>query len=70
MGIPRPAIRIVESPAGQRLLAPLDRRGLHRAHARLLGGEDGRAPELGLDGYVLKKNSPSCGMERISVYRG
>ena len=25
--------------------------------------------ELGLDGYILKKSSPSCGMERIRVYR-
>ena len=23
-----------------------------------------------LSGYLLKKNSPSCGMERVRVYRG
>jgi len=24
--------------------------------------------KIGLCGYVLKKNSPSCGMERVKVY--
>ena len=29
-----------------------------------------RVEALGeIDGYVLKKNSPSCGLERIRVYR-
>lgn len=73
MGIPRPAIRIVQ-PAGtseeseQRLVevksgrshtSVMDRYAKSRVHA--LARED-------LCGYVLKKDSPSCGMTRVRVW--
>jgi uncharacterized protein YbgA (DUF1722 family)/uncharacterized protein YbbK (DUF523 family) len=70
MGIPRPTIRLVESPAGTRLVAPSTGEDFTE---RMLAYSEAKTTELqqlDLDGYILKKNSPSCGMERISIYRG
>jgi uncharacterized protein YbgA (DUF1722 family)/uncharacterized protein YbbK (DUF523 family) len=68
LGTPREPIRLVGDPAAPRLVgtktgADLTRRMLDYAHARVqaLAG-------LGLSGYVLKRASPSCGMERVKVY--
>jgi uncharacterized protein YbgA (DUF1722 family)/uncharacterized protein YbbK (DUF523 family) len=69
MGVPRPAIRLVDEGQGVRLVAPstgedfTDRMNAYAAtKVRELAAID-------LDGYVLKKSSPSCGLERIRVYR-
>lgn len=68
MGVPRPTIRLVEDAGGIRLIAPstgeeftrpMNAYSEKRVHA--LQKDD-------LDGYILKKGSPSCGMERIRVY--
>jgi len=71
LGVPRPPIRLVtlggreETP---RLVAERSGADHTEAMARYaaerveaLGGED-------LAGYVVKKDSPSCGMERVRVY--
>jgi len=68
MGIPRPTIRLVRLGGEVRLRDPkhgLDHTDAMRtwAEARLAGLE-----KLDLSGYVLKKDSPSCGMERVKVY--
>lgn len=70
LGIPRETIRLEKSGAGVRLVAPksgLDHTGAMAAYslrkAELLAGMD-------LSGYILKKDSPSCGMERVKVYSG
>ncbi len=70
MGVPRPPIRLQESADGVRLIAPSSGEDFT---ARMQGFAERRVAQLAaleLDGYVLQKNSPSCGMERISVYRG
>jgi uncharacterized protein YbgA (DUF1722 family)/uncharacterized protein YbbK (DUF523 family) len=68
MGTPRESIRLVRDGAAVRLLAPKSGRdwtGEMREYSERrvagLAGED-------LCGYVLKKDSPSCGMERVKVY--
>lgn len=67
LGVPRPTVRLhqgdglrlVESEDGSR-----DHTGaMQRASAAWLAA----APEL--DGFVLKKGSPSCGPDRVRVYR-
>jgi uncharacterized protein YbgA (DUF1722 family)/uncharacterized protein YbbK (DUF523 family) len=67
-GTPREAMRLVRAGPGVRLLttrtgidltAPLER--FSRSRVSALAGED-------LSGYVLKKDSPSCGLERVKVY--
>lgn len=67
MGIPRPPIRLVgdaERPrATGRDVATLDvtEKLLSFARRRISSHGD-------ISGYILKKHSPSCGMERVKVY--
>jgi uncharacterized protein YbgA (DUF1722 family)/uncharacterized protein YbbK (DUF523 family) len=68
MGVPRPSVRLVEQGGVVRLIAPAtgqDFGARMRAYARKRVAE---LQELELDGYVLKKNSPSCGLLRLEVY--
>lgn len=68
LGIPREAMRLVGKPEQPRLITirtnrdltrPLDKFSQRRV--RELKGED-------LCGYVFKKDSPSCGIERVRLY--
>ena len=70
MGTPREPIRLVNQDGRMRLLTVktgVDHTdamtALRRARADELATED-------LCGYVLKKDSPSCGMTRVKVYGG
>lgn len=70
MGTPRESIRLVGSAAHPRLVG--DRSGRDwtepmQAYAKRRVGE---LSTMKLAGYVLKKDSPSCGMERVRVYPG
>jgi len=68
LGVPRPAIRLETAGDGVRLVEPASGTDLSRS-MRLFSHE--KVDELqheGLDGYILKKGSPSCGMERVRVY--
>jgi len=71
MGIPRPTIRLVDEGdgAGVRLVAPSTGEDFTERMRSFSAGRVGELDTLGLDGFVLKKNSPSCGLERIAVYR-
>jgi uncharacterized protein YbgA (DUF1722 family)/uncharacterized protein YbbK (DUF523 family) len=68
MGMPRPTVRLVDEGRGTRLVAPST--GEDFTERMLAYAEDKIAElsRLDLDGYILKKSSPSCGMERIRVY--
>lgn len=68
LGIPRESLRLERDRTDLRLIgnkSRLDHTGAMREFAakrvRTLAAYD-------LSGYVLKKNSPSCGMERVRVY--
>jgi uncharacterized protein YbgA (DUF1722 family)/uncharacterized protein YbbK (DUF523 family) len=70
MGTPRESIRLVENDGRLRLLtvkSGVDHTASMTAYAaarvRALEADD-------LCGYVLKKDSPSCGMTRVKVYGG
>jgi uncharacterized protein YbgA (DUF1722 family)/uncharacterized protein YbbK (DUF523 family) len=70
MGTPRETLRLVRDKGQIRMVTTrsgIDYTDAMRTWAagrvRTLAGED-------LDGYVLKKDSPSCGMERVKVYGG
>lgn len=69
LGIPREPIRFVDEGRGPRLKGLRSGRDLtdvmeaySAQRIRQLAGDD-------LCGYVLKKSSPSCGMERVKIYR-
>jgi uncharacterized protein YbgA (DUF1722 family)/uncharacterized protein YbbK (DUF523 family) len=71
MGTPRETLRLVRDEAGR--IAMVTTRtatdytramtAWSRSRVRQLAGEK-------LSGYILKKDSPSCGMERVKVYGG
>jgi uncharacterized protein YbgA (DUF1722 family)/uncharacterized protein YbbK (DUF523 family) len=69
MGVPRESVRLVRGAQGQPLMLgnrsgadwTARMKALARARAKKLVAED-------LSGYVLKANSPSCGMERVKLY--
>ncbi|MDJ0806073.1 MAG: DUF523 and DUF1722 domain-containing protein [Gammaproteobacteria bacterium] len=67
LGIPRPPIRLVGIPEHPRVIgvtdASLDVTGRLQDYA-----ESEVSSYLRLSGFILKKDSPSCGMERVKVY--
>ncbi len=68
LGAPREPLRLVGDPARPRMVATQSGRDLTdtmTAHARRR--VEALARE-GLSGYLLKRASPSCGMERVTVY--
>lgn len=68
LGVPRPSLRLVGAAAAPRLVehkGGRDYTGPMESYARR------RARELSLDdlcGFVLKKDSPSCGLERVRLH--
>jgi uncharacterized protein YbgA (DUF1722 family)/uncharacterized protein YbbK (DUF523 family) len=68
MPVPRPAIRLVRLDGGIRLVDP--KHGVDHTEAmRRFAEARVRALEpLDLSGYLLKKDSPSCGMQRVKVH--
>jgi uncharacterized protein YbgA (DUF1722 family)/uncharacterized protein YbbK (DUF523 family) len=70
LGTPRESIQLVRDGERIRLVAP--RSGLDHTEA-MLGYAVNKAKELDaldLSGYILKKDSPSCGMERVRIHGG
>jgi len=70
MGVPRENIQLVGESENPRLVAPKSRTDYTEAMkewswSRLAGLEDSD-----LHGYILKKDSPSCGLFRTKVYKG
>lgn len=68
MPVPRPAIRLVRLGGELRLVDP--KHGLDHTEAmrRFAERRVRELEALDLSGYLLKKDSPSCGMERVKVY--
>lgn len=68
MGIPRESVRLEGAVDAPRMVAPRSGRdwtGEMQAWSRRRVRE---LAALDLDGFVLKKNSPSCGLFRVKVY--
>jgi uncharacterized protein YbgA (DUF1722 family)/uncharacterized protein YbbK (DUF523 family) len=68
LGTPRESMRLTRRDDGVRLITVKTSRDLTE---QLSGFSDRRVDELAaerLSGYVLKKDSPSCGLERVKVY--
>jgi uncharacterized protein YbgA (DUF1722 family)/uncharacterized protein YbbK (DUF523 family) len=69
MGVPREQIRLVGNPSAPKLIAP--RSGTDHT-SKMLAWADGKVKELAnaqVDGFVLTKGSPSCGLFRVRVYQ-
>jgi uncharacterized protein YbbK (DUF523 family)/uncharacterized protein YbgA (DUF1722 family) len=70
LGIPREPIRLEGDPERPRLVAVQSRRDHTEAMNRLARARVGQLARENLAGYVLKKDSPSCGMEGVRVHGG
>lgn len=68
MGVPREAVRLVGAPENPKLIAERSGRDWTNAMQRFAEVRTRELAELKLSGYVFKKNSPSCGVERVRVY--
>ncbi len=68
MGTPRPPIRLERRGDGVRLVMPSTGEDYTEAMRAWAERRVEALASMDLDGYVLKKDSPSCGMERVKVY--
>ena len=70
MGTPRPTIRLVDNGDGVRLFCPSTGEDFTDAMQAFSARKLRELKEANLDGFILKRRSPSCGMSRLPVYRG
>jgi uncharacterized protein YbgA (DUF1722 family)/uncharacterized protein YbbK (DUF523 family) len=69
LGTPRPTIRLeADGTGGVRLVMPSTGEELTGRMGRYAEERVRRLAAAGLSGYILKKDSPSCGMERVKVW--
>jgi len=67
-GTPRPTMRLTGNPESPRLTFSDD--DSQDLSEQLVEGFEQELPDMGnLDGYILMRNSPSCGLERVKVYQ-
>ena len=68
MGVPRASVRLVGTLTHPRMIAEKSGKDWTEAMHRFAAKRVRDIAEKQLSGYVFKKNSPSCGVERIKVY--
>ena len=67
MGVPRQTIRLVESSQGLRAVGVKDP-SLDVTHELKTNAKQQSVWVKNLAGFIVKKGSPSCGMERVKIY--
>lgn len=70
LGVPRPSMRLVADGESLRLRERATGTDHTRTLARFSKRRVRELQKLELSGYVLKKDSPSCGMTRVEVFSG
>ncbi len=70
LGVPRKPIRLTRDGKGGIRCVQVDDPGVDHSRALHDSLDGERIKTLGLCGYILKKGSPSCGMEAVPVWRG
>jgi len=68
LGVPRETLRLVQDQGGNRLIMPKSGADHTERMSRFAARRVAALEKEDLCGYVLKKDSPSCGMERVKVY--
>ena len=68
MGVPREAVRLEGDPQAPRMVGVRSRRDHTARMRRFAAARVRQLAGLDLAGYVFKKDSPSCGLERVRVY--
>ncbi len=69
MGVPRPTIRLVNDGNSIRLVNPKNGDDFTDRMLEYAQLQADALVESGICGFVFKKDSPSCGLERVKVYR-
>ncbi|WP_260295991.1 YbgA family protein [Sedimenticola hydrogenitrophicus] len=67
MPVPRPPIRLVGDPNNPHVVG-VDNPDIDVTHLLEAYSKKALASLDGISGYILKKDSPSCGMKRVKVY--
>jgi len=70
LGTPRPPIRLERHGGEIRLVMPSTGRDYTDAMRSFAERRAAELARFDLDGYILKKDSPSCGLERVEVHHG
>lgn len=68
LGTPRESMRLVGDPRHPRLVTIKSGTDHTKALERMSAHRIKELEELDLSGYVFKKDSPSCGIERVRIY--
>lgn len=68
LGIPREAMRLVGNPHRPRLMTITSKHDHTQAMESMLDERLDSLRTLDLSGFVFKRSSPSCGVERVRVY--
>lgn len=68
MGVPRESLRLVGTPASPRMIGLRSGDDYTERMRRFAADRVRALGALDLCGYVFKKDSPSCGIERVRVY--
>lgn len=68
LGTPREPIRLVGDPETPRLIGPKSDSDFTEAMKDWSAGYLGQLAAMELHGFILKKDSPSCGLFRVKVY--
>jgi len=68
MSVPRETVRLFGAPSDPKMIAERSGRDWTIAMKRFAAIRTNELADLKLSGYVFKKNSPSCGVERVRVY--
>ena len=68
LGTPRETLRLVGDASAPKLIATISGRDHTAVMERFAANRLAQLAALGLHGYILKKNSPSCGMMGVPVY--
>jgi uncharacterized protein YbbK (DUF523 family) len=68
MGIPRESVRLVGSPNHLKMISEISGRDWTVEMEKFSAERLSRLTRQQLSGYVFKRSSPSCGMERVKIY--
>jgi uncharacterized protein YbbK (DUF523 family) len=68
LGVPRPPIRLVKGHPAPRLVEPESGENLTERMESFARERLAELQEAGLDGFILKSRSPSCGVEGVKVF--
>ena len=68
MGVPRPTVRLVAEGDGLRMIDPKNDIDWTSSMRRLSRTRSSELADAGLHGFVLKKDSPTCGVFRVRIY--